>query len=137
MKRFLILLSAVAFILSGCSPKLTNSTSAESIPAVHPDYAVIYFYRTGNFVKTPYDVHLGTDVVYRSRNNSKAAVKVDKPGRYEIWGKTETRESLTLDIEMGKDYYVRTFVHMGVAIWRPSIELIPADKAQTDWNSIR
>ena len=76
-------------------------------------------------------------MVYRSRNNSKAAVKVDKPGRYEIWGKTETRESLTLDIEMGKDYYVRTFVHMGVAIWRPSIELVPADIAQTDWNSIR
>ena len=31
------------------------------------------------------------------------SVKVDKPGRYEIWGKTETRESIVLDIEMGKD----------------------------------
>ena len=98
----------------GCSSKLSNGIKAESIPADHPDYAVIYFYRTSNFAATPNDVHLGNDVVYRSKNNTKAAVKVDKPGTYEIWGKTETREGITLNIEMGKEYYVRTYVKFGV-----------------------
>ncbi len=123
-------------MLCGCSPKLTNRTPAESIPSHHPDYAVIYFYRTGNFVKTPYDVHLGDEVVYRSKNKTKAVVKVDKPGRYEIWAKTESRESLTLDIELDKEYYVRTFVHMGAAIWRPSLELMSRESALADWNAI-
>lgn len=103
----------------------------------HPDYAVIYFYRTGNFVQTPYDVHLGNDVVYRSRNNTKVAVKVDKPGTYEIWGKTETREAVTLQVEMGKEYYVKTFVHMGAVIWRPSIEVVTPQTGKAEWDSIR
>lgn len=137
MKRVLVILSALA-LLCGCSPKvLTNNLSADSIPAIHPDYAVVYFYRTGNFVQTPYDVHLNNDVVYRSRNNTRAAVKVDKPGRYEIWGKTETRESIVLDIEMGKEYYVKTFVRMGAAIWRPSIELQTPEAGRSEWNATR
>ena len=137
MKKLIILLSALAFALCGCSPKVTGNLSVESIPASHPDYAVLYFYRTGNFVQTPYDVHLGNDVVYRSRNNTKAAVKVDKPGTYEIWGKTETREAVTLQVEMGKEYYVKTFVHMGAVIWRPSIEVVTPLEGKAEWDSIR
>ncbi len=137
MKKLIILLSALAFALCGCSPKVTGNLANESIPASHPDYAVIYFYRSGNFVQTPYDVHLGNDVVYRSRNNTKAAVKVDKPGTYEIWGKTETREAVTLQVEMGKEYYVKTFVHMGAVIWRPSIEVVTPQAGKAEWDSIR
>ena len=74
--------------------------------------------------------------MYRSKNNTKAVVKVDKPGTYEIWGKTESRESLTLDIEPGKEYYVKTFVHMGVAIWRPSLELVSPERGKAEWNTI-
>ena len=137
MKRIALVLAAFALLLCACSPKVSGNVSSESIPAVHPDYAVIYLYRTGNFVQTPYDVHLGDKVVYRSRNKSKTVVKIDKPGTYEIWGKTETREGLTLDIEMGKDYYVKTYVHMGAAIYRPSIELVMPEMGKSEWNSIR
>ncbi|MBR0224380.1 MAG: hypothetical protein IJL93_08925 [Bacteroidales bacterium] len=137
MKRIAIILSAFALLLCACSPKVSGNASSESIPAVHPDYAVVYLYRTGNYVRTPYDVHLGDDVVYRSRNKTKAIVKIDKPGTYEIWGKTETRESITLKVELGKEYYVKTFVHMGAAIWRPSIELVSPEVGRSEWNSIR
>ena len=82
-------------------------------------------------------MHLGNEVVYRSKNNTKAAVKVDKPGTYEIWGKTETREGITLNIEMGKEYYVRTYVKFGVALWRPKLELKTPLEAEPEWNSIR
>ena len=137
MKKVLILLFALA-LLCGCSPKiLTNNIPVSSIPESHPDYAVVYFYRPGKYVQTPYDVHLNNDVVYRSKNKTKAAVKVDKPGKYEIWGQTESREGFTLDIEMGKDYYVKTYVHMGVALWRPSLELQMPEVGKTEWNSIR
>ena len=137
MKKLLFIASALVLMLCGCSPKLANNIAADTIPEVHPDYAVVYFYRTGNYVQTPYNVYLGDDVVYRSKNNTKAAVRVDKPGTYEIWGKTESRESLTLEIEMGKEYYVKTFVHFGVALWRPSIELRSKEEGLADWNSIK
>ena len=78
-----------------------NYIDKEQIPEVHPQYAVIYFYRTGNYVKTPYDVHLNNEVVYRSKNKTKAAVKVYTAGDYEIWGKTESKESLKLKVELG------------------------------------
>lgn len=136
MKRLLIILSAVALLLCGCSPKLVNGSS-NSFPENHPDYAVVYLYRTGGYVKTAYDVHLNDDVVYRSKNKTKTAIRIDKPGKYQIWGKTESSETLTLDVEMGKNYYVKTFVHMGVAVWRPSIELVSETEGKTDWNSIR
>ena len=137
MKRIFILIIGLFIAFCGCSPKLANNIAADSIPEVHPDYAVVYFYRTGNYVQTSYNVYLGEDVVYRSKNNTKAAVRVDKPGTYEIWGKTESRESLTLEIEMGKEYYIKTFVHFGVALWRPSIELRSKEEGLADWNSIK
>ena len=136
MKRFLIIISSVVLLLCGCSPKVVNST-ANSYPESHPDYAVVYLYRKGGYVQTSYDVYLNDNVVYRSKNKTKKAIRIDKPGRYEIWGKTESKETLTLDIEMGKDYYVRTFVHMGVAIWRPSIEVVTPEQGKSDWASIK
>jgi len=137
MKKILLALSLVFMTLCGCSPKITGPSSAESIPASHPDYAVIYFYRPGNFASTPYDVHLNDQVVYRSKNKTKTFVKVDKPGTYEIWGKTESRESITLNVEMGKDYYVKSFLHFGVALWRPSLEQVAPEVGKMEWQSIR
>lgn len=130
-------MSALALMLCGCSPKLVNNIPADSIPAEHPDYAVIFFYRPGSYANTPYNVYLGNDVVYRSKTKTKAAVKVDKAGVYEIWGKTETRESITLNVEMGKEYYVKTFTHFGVTVWCPSIELQNQEVGEIEWNSIR
>ncbi len=124
-------------MLCGCSPKVLNGNTAESIPATHPDYAVIYFYRPGNYVATPYDVHLNDKVVYRSKNKTKTLVKVTEPGTYEIWGKTESRESITFKVELGKDYYVKSFVHFGAAIWRPSLETVDPEVGRTEWLSIK
>ena len=134
MKKILIILSVV---LCSISASAFDKIKPTAIPEEHPDYAVVYFYRTGGYVQTPYDVHLGNEKVYRSKNKTKVAIKVDQPGTYEVWGKTETRESLMLHIEMGKEYYVKTFVHFGAVIWRPSLELMPRESALPEWNSIR
>ena len=59
-----------------------------------------------------------------------------KDGDIEIdWsdGQTETREGITLKIEPGKDYYIRTSTQFGVAIWRPLIELVPAEAGKAAW----
>ena len=38
---------------------------------------------------------------------------------------------------MGKEYYVKTFVHMGAVIWRPSIEVVTPQAGKAEWDSIR
>ncbi len=136
MKRIVLLLSALA-LMCGCAPKMLNNMAVDSVPADHPDYAVIYFYRPGGFVQTSYTVYVNNDPVYRSKNKTKAAVRIDKPGRYEIWGKTESRSSLMVDIEMGKEYYVKTSLHFGAAVWRPTLELIVPSSAEAEFDSIR
>ena len=114
-----------------------NNIKADSVPSSHPDYAVIYFYRPGGFVQTPYTVHLGDQPVFRSKNKAKAAVKVETPGEYEIWAATESRESIVLKVEPGQEYYVKTITKFGVALWRPLIELMAPQAGKADWDAIR
>ncbi len=133
MKKILVLIAAGLFMLCACSPKVTM----QSVPEVHPDYAVLYFYRPAGYVQAPYNVYLGDQVVFRSKNRNKAIVKVDKPGTYEIWGKTESREGIVLDIEPGKDYYIRTTVQFGVALWRPLIVNEAPTTGKATWDGMK
>lgn len=135
MKPFFTLLAVGLLFLCSCSPKVSGNLPV--IPENHPDYAVIYFYRPSGFVQAPYNVYLNDQVVFRSKNKNKAIVKVDKPGKYEIWGKTETRESIILDVEPGKDYYIQSVVQFGVALWRPLFINVAPETGKTDWNSIK
>ena len=107
------ILSALA-LLCGCSPKLYNNIKVDSVPASHPDYAVIYFYRPSGFVQTPYTVHLGDQPVFRSKNKAMAAVKV----------------------EPGQDYYVKTITKFGAALWRPLLELMDPQAGKADWKAL-
>ena len=137
MKKIFILITAILPMLFGCSPKVMHNIAVDEIPTNHPDYAIIYFYRPGGFVQTNYKVHLGDDVVYHSKNNTKASVKVEKAGTYEIWAKTDKRESLTLNLEPGKEYFVKTTLHFGVALWHPTLELIAPEVGKNEWNNIK
>ncbi|MBR0028797.1 MAG: hypothetical protein IJP93_04870 [Bacteroidales bacterium] len=137
MKKILVLVAACLCFFVGCSPKISGNIQSGDIPEVHPDYAVVYIYRPGGFVQAPYNVYLGDQVVFRSKNKARAVIKVDKPGRYEIWGKTETRESLVLDIKPGEEYYVRSYVKFGVALWRPQFDLMPEASGRAEWDSIK
>ena len=137
MKKILVLIAASFLFFIGCSPKISGNIRPGDIPEEHPDYAVLYLYRPGAYVQTPYDVHLGDQVVFRSRNKARAVIKIDKPGRYELWGKTETRESIVLDIKAGEDYYVRSYVKFGAAVWRPQFDLMPEASGRAEWNAMK
>ena len=42
-----------------------------------------------------------------------------------------------LNVELGKEYYVKTFVHFGVAMWRPSIETRSAEEGLAEWKTVK
>ncbi len=135
MKQLIIAIAASLLMFCGCSPKISGNI--QTVPAEHPDYAVIYFYRPAGYVQTPYNVHLGNEVVFRSKNRNRCIYKVDKPGSYEIWGKTESREGIVLNVEMGKEYYVLADVKFGVALWRPYIQHVSPETGKADWDAIK
>ena len=138
MKRLLILAAAaVVAMVCGCSPKIANNVDTTDISTPHPAYAVIYFYRPGGFVQARYTVHLNDEAGFTSKSGAKSFIKVDKPGTYEVWAKTEAREAITLNVEMGRDYYVKAGVNFGLALWRPSLELVAPEAGQVAWGSLR
>ena len=109
----------------------------QSVVSTHPDYAVVYFYRySGTGLIVNYDVHIGDKKVFRSKAPSKAEVKVYDEGEFEIWAKTEAKEVLVLEIEKGRDYYVRCGVDIGIIIGRPTLERVPVDSGKAEYESI-
>ena len=106
--------------------------------SVHPDYAVIYFYReSGAGSLVTYDVHIGDTKVYRSRPQNKAEVKIYEDGEVEIWAKTEAKESFVLSVRKGADYYVRTGVTMGLLLGRPDLDVVSVESGKVEYESIK
>jgi hypothetical protein len=48
------------------------------------------------------------------------------PGELEIWGKTESKSSVTIVVEAGKASYVKAGVQVGLFVGKPSFEEVPA-----------
>jgi len=101
------------------------------------DYALLRIYRnggTGAFVS--YNVHLGETPVARVSNKFKQEIKLTKEGLNEIWAKTESKESVQLDVKFGRTYYLRCGIKMGVMVGRPSLELIPGKAGIAEYESL-
>jgi hypothetical protein len=91
------------------------------------DYALIHFYRPsfgagallGYKIKDVNDSILG-----RLRNGEKFIYKTKKFGIQSFYGTLETKEEVKINIEKGKEYFVRCSINMGVVLGRPEINLI-------------
>lgn len=103
----------------------------------HPDYAMLYFFRSsGAGALVSYDVHLGDSTVCRMGPNTTGAIKVESAGRFEVWARTESKVSLPLDIELGKDYYIECSVSMGAFVGRPAFSLCDRAGGKSAYESI-
>ncbi|WP_264564571.1 DUF2846 domain-containing protein [Flavobacterium sp. N3904] len=91
------------------------------------DYALIYFYRPSLGVGSllGYQIKNTNDsIIGRVRNGEKFVYKTKKFGNQNFYGTLETKEGVTINVEKGKEYFVRCGVTMGVAIGRPEINIV-------------
>jgi hypothetical protein len=91
------------------------------------DYALIHFYRpnAGLGAFLGYKIKDGSDaVVGRLRNGEKFIYKTQKCGMQTFYGVLETKEEVVINIEKGKEYFVRCSINMGVVLGRPEINTI-------------
>ena len=128
MSRFpqLVLAAAAAASFVGCSPKTGAALSAAELSAALPagtPYALVHLYRPSRMAgfAIGYDVRLNDSVAYRARNGSRLDLRRSRPGTVTLSAKTETREELTLNLEAGREYYVRCTIGAGALVGRPHL----------------
>ncbi|HEU4790786.1 MAG TPA: hypothetical protein VFS71_13960 [Flavobacterium sp.] len=91
------------------------------------DYALIYFYRPNLAVGSLLGYHIkntNDSIVGRLRNGEKFVYKTKKFGNQNFYGTLETKSEIKINVEKGKEYFVRCGVNMGVAIGRPEINIV-------------
>ncbi len=96
------------------------------LPA-NSDYAVVYFYRPKIFAGSMIGFKVRMDdetVIGRVRNGEKFEYKITEFGKHEFWGKTESKTSVTIDIEKGQEYFVRCGINLGITVGRPEMYVV-------------
>lgn len=101
----------------------------------HPDYAVINIYRLYDFGGV-YNVYLGDEMVYKASYLSKTRIKVYNSGDTTLWAKTESKTTLTIPVELGREYYVRCESSEGILLMKPALRLVADEAGWEEFNSV-
>lgn len=91
------------------------------------DYAVVYFYRPKNFQGSAigYKIRLDDETeIGRVRNGEKFEYKIKNFGKHKFWGKTESQDSVVINVQRGQEYFVRCSIKLGVAVGKPEMYLM-------------
>jgi hypothetical protein len=54
-----------------------------------------------------------------------------------LWAKTESKVEIPVDIEFGKEYYLRCGMGMGIMVGRPMLQLVDRGQGKLQYNSIK
>ena len=118
-------LAAIA-LLGACAATGPRYEAAAQAPA---GKGLVYIYRPGKVMGggVVFDVHAGP------KADNRAVVVLQsggyfpyyaEPGELELWGKTESTSSVTVDVKAGETAYVRGSVGVGFFVGRPSLEVV-------------
>lgn len=102
------------------------------------NYAKLFIYRPrGAGALIGYDLHLKDSVICRVQNNSKQEIKITKKGLNTIWAMTESKSEVSIDIEYGKEYYLKCTMGMGIIVGHPHLELIDQIQGKAEYNLVK
>lgn len=100
-------------------------------------YAMLHIYRSGGTgALLNYKVHLGAQELCRVKANSSQSIIITREGPNELWAKTESKSAVPINIEFGKDYYLRCGVSMGFLVGRPSLTLVDKSTGKAESQAI-
>lgn len=101
------------------------------------DFAKLYVYRpSGTGFLIGYDLYLGDSLIGRVKNKSKQEIKITKKGMNSLWAKTEAKSEIPIDIEFGREYFLRCTMGVGFMIPRPQLQLMDGIQGRFEYNSI-
>ena len=133
---------------STCHRIMANILRVENAEAYTPkveeevildvDYAILNVYRFGGAGSlVSYDLHLGDSVICRVSNNYKTTIRVKKDGLNSLWARTESKAEVPINVKMGKVYYLRCGLTMGVFVGHPKLDLIDRNTGKSEFESFQ
>lgn len=131
-RKVLLLLSLFCVLSAGygCSAKGPAFTPVATIPA---EKSLIYVYRPSGFLGggVHYDVYAGQEKVCNLVQGGYCQY-FGAPGEIEIWGKTESKGTITIDSKVGQTTYVKAGVGMGFLVGRPNFTVVDTTLGGTE-----
>ena len=93
-------------------------------------YAILHVYRPKSRKRSfaSFTINVHDTPVCKIKSNTSYTIKLYKFGTTEIWARSESKSSLTLNVEMGKEYYLKCKVKQG--FWAESPDLVLMDPEQ-------
>lgn len=104
------------------------------------DYSIVYFYRPKNIVgfAIGYKIRDENDkVIGRVRNGEKFAFRTSNFGKQTFYGKTESKDSVVIDIQRGQEYFVRCGIGVGIAVGRPDLHIAETDLGIKEYEEMK
>lgn len=117
---------------------IQDSITKSKFPA-NPNYALLYIYRLeaqDGYIRG-FNIHNKDSVICKINNNSKYAIKLYKSGKTIVWAQTETKDSVSIDVKFGEEYFLKCTLKMGVVIGRPDMELISKEQGRFEYESMK
>jgi hypothetical protein len=140
--KVIAMMFTASLLMTGCGTGQTSSSSNVPPPEAQyqltNDCALLHIYRPGSMMgmAISYDLYLNEWILFRVKNKSKTTIRITTPGTYTLWAKTEAREELPVNIELGKEYYVRCSVSMGAFVGRPDLLLIDPQMGRPEFDKV-
>ncbi|MDO7844881.1 hypothetical protein Q5H92_00820 [Hymenobacter sp. M29] len=106
------------------------------LPAGTP-YALLYVYRPTSLGATAltYDVRLNDSVVYQARFGSRSIIRLTKPGAVTLWTENGGKP-LTLEVEPGKEYYLRCGLQGSTFKPRPWLSFVSTRQGRQEYDGV-
>lgn len=141
--------------LAGCA--YVEYQPVNVYPQAEPGEALVYFYRQPAFFGgyIGYPVGQGQDPigqgsggqgpVARGQGGTEIGALVAgsyffarfAPGDYTFWVETETRDTVSIELEAGKTYYLSSYADLGILAPRPYMEAVDAKRGAAAVRSLR
>jgi hypothetical protein len=111
--------------------------------ALDTNYALIHIYRPNSFgQELDYDLRLinhwlGIDtLIGLSKNNFQQTIKIEEAGSYTLQAGSKTETSVSLNIELGNEYYIRSSVAGKYIVNQPRLKLINNIVGRIEFQSV-
>jgi hypothetical protein len=124
-----VFLVAMVCVMAGCA----SGPAFKKIDEIPQGKGLVYIYRPAGIVGSAiaYDVYAGTEKVGRLVPGGYLTY-LSSPGELEIWGKTESKGSVTLDVRTGQEHYVKGSLGVGFLVGRPVITVVEPQVGQKE-----
>ena len=138
MTRLIATAAVAALSLSAAIPGYAATKPAKvpaMIAATPADKAQVVFYRPGGSGMAIRCTVRDQGKMIGRVGNGKYFTQTFTPGKYSFTTKTESTDTLTMELESGETYYVKCKIGMGLMSGRPNLS--PSTKAEFDARSAK